>query len=118
MLKLYGLHNCDRCRAARKWLKANGLAVQFVDVREHPPSARELAAWASTLGWQNLLNRMSRSWRELPATKKKDLDEQTACQLMLSEPRLMKRPLLVRKAQMHIGFTPGHYQEIFGVSGQ
>ena len=115
-MQLYGIKNCDRCRAARKWLDANGLRVNFVDVREQPASARELARWAKKLGWQNLLNRMSKSWRELPANSKKDIDELAACQLITSEPRLMKRPLLVRGKQVHVGFTPEHYAEIFGVS--
>lgn len=117
-MELYGLKNCDRCRAARKWLEANGLRVSFVDVRDQPPGARELTRWAKLLGWQNLLNRKSRSWRELPASSKDDLDQLAACRLMKSEPRLMKRPLLVRGRQVHVGFTPEHYAEVFGVNSQ
>ncbi len=117
MLELYGLTNCDRCRAARKWLETNGLGVQFVDLRQNPPPARELTRWVEQLGWQVLLNRRSRTWRELPDEKRSAVSKPLATQLMRAHPTLIKRPVLVRNSQLHVGFTPEHYQEIFGVSG-
>lgn len=115
MPELYGLKNCDRCRAARRWLEGHGLGVRFVDLRAHPPGARELERWVSELGWQPLLNKMSKTWRALDETSKSSLDQQSATRLMHAHPLLIKRPVLVRNRQVHIGFTPEHYAEIFGL---
>lgn len=116
MVQLYGLKNCDRCRAARKWLDKQGLSAEFSDLAERPPGASEVAAWAKALGFRKLLNRRSLSWRSLPPARRDDLDERAACQLIVAEPRLIKRPLLVHKGQIHVGFTPEQYAAIFGIS--
>lgn len=115
MLKLYGLKNCDRCRAARKWLAGQSLGVEFIDLRDEPPLARELQHWVQQLGWQALLNRMSKTWRTLPEAHRQNLDQQAATALMHAHPLLIKRPVLVRNRQIHIGFTPEHYAEVFGL---
>lgn len=118
MPEIYGIKNCDRCRAARRWLSEHGLRVSFVDLKAQPPSDADIDRWIREIGWQRLLNRMSRTWRELPEEKKKDLDAPSAARLLLAHPLLLKRPVLVRGSQLHVGFTPEHYQEIFGVSAE
>lgn len=115
MPELYGLKNCDRCRAARRWLEGHGLGVKFVDLREHPPGARDLERWMEQLGWPTLLNKMSKTWRSLDEGQKLDLDQNSASTLLLTYPLLIKRPLLVRNHQVHVGFTPERYSEIFGL---
>ena len=50
MLTLYGIPNCDKCRAARKWLTSHGIEHRFHDVRRDGLNADLVARWQSQLG--------------------------------------------------------------------
>jgi len=115
MPELYGLTNCDSCRAARKWLAGKGLRVAFIDLRQTPPAPALLARWISETGWESLLNRRSKTWRELPAVQREHLDARRASALLRAHPLLIKRPVLVSDGQVYIGFSAARYSEIFAV---
>ena len=61
-MQLYGLRNCDTCRAARKALPE----ADFVDVRESPLDRSILETALERFG-DALLNRKSTTWRGLSA---------------------------------------------------
>jgi len=92
VLTLYGLKNCDTCRKARAVLTRHEVEHQFVDVATDPPDAATIAAWLEALGEDRLINRRGTTWRSL--------DEQArgrdAVALLTEQPKLMKRPILVR----------------------
>ena len=60
MITLYGINNCDKVRAARKWLEQHGIEYDFHDVREDGLSASAVQGWLAELGWETLVNRRSR----------------------------------------------------------
>ncbi|MCK9516736.1 MAG: ArsC/Spx/MgsR family protein [Ottowia sp.] len=62
---LYGLASCDSCRKARRWLAENGLDVRFHDLRQDGVPTERLRHWLDLLGWQQVLNRRSATWRGL-----------------------------------------------------
>ena len=112
MLALYGLKNCDSCRKAIAWLKAHQREFVFHDLRIDGLNAEKLLKWETQVGWENLLNRKSTTWRGLTESEKTGLVQAKAIDLMLIHPALIKRPLLEVGDTVWLGFTPERYSEL------
>jgi Spx/MgsR family transcriptional regulator len=68
---------------------------QFHDVKKQGVPPEPLAAWIATVGWEKLLNRKGTTWRKLDAaTQAAVVDAASASQLMLSQPSVIKRPVV------------------------
>lgn len=106
MIKVFGLKNCDTCRKAVKWLSAEGIAHDFLDIRATPVDADRLAAWEAVVGWETLLNRRGTTWRGLPDSDKDGIDQSSAIALMSAHPALMKRPIFEVSHTVMVGFSP------------
>jgi arsenate reductase (glutaredoxin) len=104
MITVYGLRACDTCRKALKWLKDEGIDHRFHDMRADGLDRAVLVRWIEALGWETLLNRRGTTWRQLPETEKKNLDEARAVSLMLAHPALIKRPVFDLGQRVTVGF--------------
>ena len=94
-IKLYGIPNCDTVKRARAWLAANGREHQFIDFKKGGVPPARLDAWLASAGWELLLNRRGTTWRELADTQRAAVvDAAAARQLMLSQPSVVKRPVV------------------------
>ncbi len=98
-LILHGLKTCDTCRKARQWLRERARPVELRDFHDTPPTADEIALWADAMGGGlkgrlKLLNKRSRTWRDLtPEQKAMAGDEAALTELLIRYPALIKRPL-------------------------
>ncbi len=97
MLYLYGLKNCDSCRKAKKWLEAQEINYEFIDIHQTAPSLDVIQKAMIALGWELVLNRKSTTWRNLEDEDKIDINAQKAQELIIRHPNLIKRPLLTDK---------------------
>ena len=72
MLKIYTLSNCDRCRAATKWLRAEGIVFEEIAIRATPPSLAQLRTMLAAHGGEvrKLCNTSGRDYRELKLGEK------------------------------------------------
>ena len=82
---IYGLKNCDECRAARKVL----LNSVFVDLRETPFPRREISTLVKNYG-EDIVNKKSTTWRSLTETDR----QLTTTDLLEAYPTLFKRPII------------------------
>ncbi|MBE8168750.1 MAG: ArsC family reductase [Shewanella sp.] len=112
-ITLYGISNCDTVRKARKWLESNNIDFTFHDFREDGLTEQMLKVWTESISWELLFNKRSTSFRALSDSQKLDITQLKAISLMAEYPTLVKRPLLVKDKQIHIGFKPAQYQELF-----
>ena len=112
MLTLYGLKNCDSCRKAGAWLKAHEREFTFHDLRVDGLTPELLTDWEARVGWENLLNRKSTTWRSLADPEKSNLDRAQAIDLMLTHVTLIKRPILDLGDDVWLGFTPKRYSDL------
>ena len=101
---VYGLANCDSCRAARKWLEARGIAYRFHDFAAEGIDRATVAAWLGEHGAQALVNRRSRTWREIPEQDRDIASPDAAAALVLADPRLVKRPVIDLGGRTLVGF--------------
>lgn len=108
-VNLYGIPNCDTMKKARAWLEAHEMAYEFHDYKKVGIERGTLAGWARVVGWETLLNRAGTTFRKLPESAKRNLDERSALDLMREQPSLIKRPVLVRGGTLLVGFSPEKY---------
>jgi arsenate reductase len=113
MTTLYGIKNCDTVRKAKKWLESEGADYTFHDFRIDGLGKNELSAWVKAVGWEVLLNKRSTSWKQLADKDKVTVDEGKAIALMLANPTLIKRPVLIHKKKIQVGFNPAEYKALF-----
>ena len=113
MTTLFGIKNCDTIKKARNWLQEQAIEFEFHDYRKQGLVPEQLRAMESALGWEAMLNRRGSTWRTLPDSVRENIDLESAMQIMLDNPAIIKRPILARKDQFHLGFKADQYQEIF-----
>lgn len=105
-ITVYGIPNCDTVKKARAWLDAQGLPYTFHDFKKAGVPAQRLEAWIDALGWEKLVNRQGTTWRKLdPAAQAAVKDSRSAAALMLSQPSVIKRPVVEWPA-VTVGFEP------------
>ena len=113
MVTVFGIKNCDTIRKARRWLDAQGVEYSFHDVRSDGLSRTQLEGWATSLGWENLLNRRGTTWRKLPESVRDTINKRTAIKLMLEQPAMIKRPVLDLGNSLHLGFSEETWTGLF-----
>ncbi len=109
-IKLYGIRNCDTVRKAIKYLDVNDIRYQFIDYRKNPISLEKLQTIVSIVGWENLINRRSTTYRSLSEKQKKNINYD----LVLNYPTLIKRPVLISEDEVLVGFSENKYATIIG----
>lgn len=113
MTIIYGIHNCDTVKKALAWLHNENIDFSFHDLRKDGLTVELLKQFFQQQNWQELVNKRSTTYRNLPADIKENLNEKVAFDTILSEPTLLKRPLLQINNQLHLGFKAPQYQELF-----
>jgi Spx/MgsR family transcriptional regulator len=111
-VRIYGIRNCDTMKKAFDWLKANGVAYDFHDYRAEGVNAKTVKSWCDRNGWEKVLNKASTTFKDLPEADKAGLDENKAIALMVREPTMIKRPVLIVGETITNGFKPAVYEEI------
>ncbi len=111
---LYGIPNCDTVKKARAWLAERGVEVAFHDYKKQGVPEAQLRGWVKTLGWEALLNRKGTTWRKLdPARQAAVTDAASAIALMLEQPSVIRRPVLVRGEALQVGFDVEEWLALF-----
>jgi len=109
-ITIYGIKNCETMKKARAWLDGHGLSYRFHDYHAAGIDAEVLARWCAQVGWETLLNRSGTTFRKLPEAHKTALNERKAVALMLSQPSMIKRPVLQVDKRLLVGFKPELYE--------
>ena len=113
--RLFGITQCDQVRAARKWLDSRGLPYFFVDFKKEAPTESLIQEWLKHLPFDSLINKRGRTWRTLPEDHRRQIiDQPSALELILSQPLVIKRPVLVtRDDKLAVGFSDSLYASLF-----
>jgi len=112
-MKIYGIKNCDTVRKARRWLQDNNIEFTFQDIRAEPLAKKDWAQIVKHTDVSVLINTRGTSWRKLSDNEKDVSSQAKIIDLLQKHPTIMKRPLLIKGHEYHIGFKPDHYQELF-----
>ncbi|HWZ47810.1 MAG TPA: arsenate reductase [Herbaspirillum sp.] len=113
-----GIPNCSTVKNARVWLDRHAIAYTFHDFKKAGVDAALVASWLPHLSLEVLINRKGTTWRALSDAQKASVaDRQQAIALMMAQPSLIKRPVLMVEGKAYVGFTDAAYQQIFKISG-
>jgi arsenate reductase len=113
-LHLYGIPNCDTVKKARAFLNEAGVPHDFHDFKKQGVPEDHLQRWIQQVGWERLLNRQGTTWRKLEAAAQAAVvDAGSARALMLSQPSVIKRPVVETPAgDVLVGFDPDRYARL------
>lgn len=104
MLKLFGIPNCAQVKKSQKWLMDQNIDCEFHDYKKQGITKKQLADWYKFADWETLLNKRSRTWKELSETDRSDLNQTKAISLMQQHPTLIKRPIVQNGNAIEVGF--------------
>lgn len=104
---IYSYPSCSSCRQAEAWLRRSGVAFERVHIFEEPPTREALVRMAELAqgGVDDLISRRSVRFREL-GLKQKEMSPEEWLDLLASEPRLLRRPLVTDGEHVVVGFNP------------
>jgi arsenate reductase len=104
---IYHNPRCSKSRATLALLEARGLKPKIVEYLKTPPSAAELKAILRKLGLKprELLRTSEPLYAEL-GLKTRKLDDEALVALMVANPILIERPIVVAGGKAAIGRPP------------
>ncbi|WCK56889.1 arsenate reductase family protein [Aneurinibacillus sp. Ricciae_BoGa-3] len=106
-IKAYLYNKCGTCRKAKKWLDEQGTDYKEIPIVEQPPSAYELRQYwkQSGLDLKKFFNTSGQSYRELGLKDRlKEMSEEKMLNLLASDGKLIKRPLIAGNGRVTVGF--------------
>ena len=102
---MYCLKTCKTCKTAGEDLLAAGAHVMVKDVVGDNIGLRDFEYLEGKVGWKALVNTSSATWRNIPDEQKADLDRDRAIELLVANPKLMKRPALDFGDEVIVGWN-------------
>lgn len=104
--QVYGIPNCGSVKKALEFFRQNGVEVDFHDFKKKGVPPELLEVWVQTLGLNAVLNKKGTTWRGL-LPEQQALAEQPdeVMTLLLSNPSLIKRPVVYFNARWSVGQT-------------
>lgn len=106
-VKAYLYEKCGTCRKAKQWLKQENIPFEEIPIVEAPPSKEELRRiWKSSgLDLKKMFNTSGQFYRELLLKEKlPTMSEDEMLELLASNGKLIKRPLIVEGDRATVGF--------------
>lgn len=104
---------CSTCKNAKKWLEENNISFEDRHMVEETPSKEELAKWIKQSGIEikKFFNTSGMLYKELNLKEKiPSMSEEEKIELLASNGMLIKRPLLIGKDKILIGFKKEEWE--------
>jgi len=100
---LYAKKSCSQCKKAMAFLKKKGVSYQLKDIVHEPPPRSLLEKVIKAENIYASLNQRSTTYRENHLGKRRTTKNE-AIRLMLKDPNLIKRPLIIKDNKAYQGF--------------
>lgn len=114
MLKFICYPKCTTCQKAKKWLDDNNIEYELRDIKEDNPSFDELSEWykMSGLPLKKFFNTSGLLYKSLGLKDKLSaMPEEEQLKLLATDGMLVKRPLLIGKDFVLVGFREKEWNE-------
>ena len=113
MITAYLYSSCSSCRKAAELLKEEGAIFEVREFFREKISSDELTSLLSGAGLTvaDLLSTRSTPYRELDLANR-ELSDTDVISLMLDEPRLLKRPILVSGSHAVVGYKANEIRDL------
>ncbi|MEQ1553073.1 MAG: Spx/MgsR family RNA polymerase-binding regulatory protein [Ferruginibacter sp.] len=112
MIKIYGIPNCGSVKKAFAWLTENKIKFEFYDFKKESITEAKINEWLASIPLETLLNKSSTAWKGLTKVAQKKATTKTeAIKLILTNPNLVKRPVLEIASKVLVGFNEEVYKK-------
>ena len=105
---------CTTCKRAKKWLDEHQIPYEERDIKENNPSLEELKEWyqRSGLPLKRFFNTSGMLYKEMKLKDKlPEMSEDEQLALLASDGMLVKRPIVVTKESVLVGFKEAQWEE-------
>ena len=102
-ITMYAKKSCIQCKKAIDFLDEKGVAYQIKDIVHEPPPRSLLEKVIKAENIYASLNQRSTTYRENSLGKRRTTKNE-AIRLMLKDPNLIKRPLIIKDNRAYQGF--------------
>lgn len=112
-IKVYQKPTCTKCRQTIGILRDRGADFETINYYEQPLTADELRGLIERLGIapQDLLRKGEQIYRDLKIAQR-DLSDDELIELMVENPDLMQRPIVVRGGKAVLGRPPESVEDL------
>lgn len=103
---------CTTCQKAQKWLESNGIKYELRDIKTDNPTLKELTEWykKSGLPLKRFFNTSGLLYKSLDLKNKlPEMSEQEQLELLATDGMLVKRPLVIDKNTVLVGFKEAEW---------
>ena len=114
MNKVYCYPRCTTCKKAIKWLDENGIEYEYKHIVEETPSKEDIKRYykESGLPLKRFFNTSGNVYKEMNLKEKlAEMSENEQFELLASNGMVLKRPLLVGKDFVLVGFKEAEWSE-------
>jgi arsenate reductase len=112
-MKIYHNPRCSKSRQTLQLIEAAGIAPDVVEYLKTPPSAPEFDRVLTLLGIQpnELMRKKEAVYQDLGLSDR-TLSRDETIQIMIDNPQLIERPIVVRGDRAVIGRPPENVKEL------
>ena len=106
---------CSTCKKAKAFLDEKGLAYEARDIKLENPSYEELKAWyqESGLPLKKFFNTSGLLYKSMELKDRlPNMSEEEQLKLLSTDGMLVKRPILVSKKGIFVGFKPKEWESV------
>ncbi len=106
---------CTTCQKAKRFLQDNGVSFTDRHIKDAPPTYDELKTWhaQSGLPLKRFFNTSGLLYKSLQLKEKlPTMSEEEQLRLLASDGMLVKRPLLIDKETVLVGFRPADWEAL------
>jgi arsenate reductase (glutaredoxin) len=114
MIKFYGYNKCSTCQKAKKYLLSKKMTFNDLDITETPPTKTVLKSILKTGEYtlKDLFNKSGVQYRELNMKEKiKVMTEAELIDLLASNGKLVKRPIVTDGKRYSVGFKEDIFKQ-------
>jgi arsenate reductase len=113
----YQYPQCGTCRNALKSLKQKGVEVEAVHIFDNPPDSAKLKEMIRLSGLEpkKWFNTSGEVYKEMKLKDKlPQMNEEQMIELLASNGRLIKRPVVTDGSRVTVGYKEETYEQVWG----
>ncbi len=112
-ITIYGIKNCDTMKKAFTWLEQQGINYTFHDYKKQGITDAKLNEWLKNIAVDKLINTKGTTFKKLTPEQQSSITKPNlAIELMLSNPSMIKRPLVEFNGNYTLGFDAATWQNL------
>ena len=111
---LIGYPKCTTCKKAERFLRDNNIQYEYRNIKTERPTREEIGKWLKiNSNLKFFFNTSGIIYRDLNLKEKlKYMSDEEQIELLASEGMLVRRPILVTRDKVYLGFKEKEWNEL------